>query len=110
MDFQASKPHSAACERNREPILAVLREHFADRRQVLEVGSGTGQHAVHFAAALPGLVWAYGYDAEGAGADWNGLEFCWGWKPAPRSPAAALLSANSCSFSLSVLTVCSLSP
>lgn len=51
------KPHSAACERNREPILAVLRKHFADRRHVLEIGSGTGQHAVHFAAALPHLVW-----------------------------------------------------
>ncbi len=51
------KPFSAACERNREPILAVLREHFADRKQVLEIGSGTGQHAVHFAAALPHLVW-----------------------------------------------------
>lgn len=51
------KPYSAACERNRDPILAVLREHFADRRRVLEIGSGTGQHAVHFAAALPQLVW-----------------------------------------------------
>lgn len=51
------KPFSAACERNREPILAVLKQHFSDRRQVLEVGSGTGQHAVHFAAALPHLVW-----------------------------------------------------
>jgi hypothetical protein len=51
------KPHAPACERNREPILAVLRTHFADRRRVLEVGSGTGQHAVHFAAALPQLIW-----------------------------------------------------
>ena len=51
------KPHAPACERNREPILAVLRTHFADRRRVLEIGSGTGQHAVHFAAALPQLVW-----------------------------------------------------
>jgi hypothetical protein len=51
------RPFSAACERNREPILQVLRRHFADRRSVLEVGSGTGQHAVHFAAALPQLVW-----------------------------------------------------
>ena len=51
------KPFSAACERNREPILAVVQQHFADRRQVLEVGSGTGQHAVHFAAALPQLIW-----------------------------------------------------
>ena len=51
------KPHSPACERNREPILAVLRTHFADRRQVLEIGSGTGQHAVHFAAAMRWLTW-----------------------------------------------------
>ncbi len=51
------KPHSPACERNREPILGVLREHFADRRRVLEIGSGTGQHAVHFAEALPQLSW-----------------------------------------------------
>lgn len=57
MDILPDKPFSAACERNREPILAVLRSHFADRRRVLEVGSGTGQHAVHFAAALPLLVW-----------------------------------------------------
>lgn len=51
------KPHAPSCERNREPILAVLREHFADRRAVLEIGSGTGQHAVFFAAALPWLTW-----------------------------------------------------
>jgi cyclopropane fatty-acyl-phospholipid synthase-like methyltransferase len=51
------KPFAPACERNRDPILAVLRTHFADRARVLEIGSGTGQHAVHFAAALPHLVW-----------------------------------------------------
>ena len=51
------RPFSAACERNREPILKVLRRWFADRREVLEIGSGTGQHAVHFAAALPQLAW-----------------------------------------------------
>ena len=51
------KPYSPSCERNREPILAVLREHFADRTRVLEIGSGTGQHAVHFAAAMPWLQW-----------------------------------------------------
>jgi hypothetical protein len=51
------KPHSAACERNREPILAVLREYFDDCRHVLEIGSGTGQHAVYFAAAMPEVIW-----------------------------------------------------
>ena len=51
------KPFSPSCERNREPILAVLRERFAARRRVLEIGSGSGQHAVHFAAAMPWLTW-----------------------------------------------------
>jgi SAM-dependent methyltransferase len=51
------KPFSPACERNQDAILAALREHYADRHRVLEVGSGTGQHAVHFALALPHLVW-----------------------------------------------------
>jgi cyclopropane fatty-acyl-phospholipid synthase-like methyltransferase len=50
-------PFSAACERNKEPILEVLRLRFADRTQVLEVGSGTGQHAVHFARQLGHLIW-----------------------------------------------------
>ena len=57
MRILPEKPWSGACERNRDAILNVLMEHFADRRRVLEVGSGTGQHAVHFAAALPRLVW-----------------------------------------------------
>ena len=50
-------PSAPATERNREPILAVLREAFAKRSRVLEIGSGTGQHAVYFAAALPRLCW-----------------------------------------------------
>ena len=57
MTTQNAKPHAPACDRNRDPILAVLRKHFADRHHVLEVGSGTGQHAVHFAAAMPWLAW-----------------------------------------------------
>ncbi|MCF7223697.1 DUF938 domain-containing protein [Marilutibacter chinensis] len=51
------KPFAPACERNREPILAVLERHLAGVREVLEIGSGTGQHAVHFAAAMPWLRW-----------------------------------------------------
>jgi cyclopropane fatty-acyl-phospholipid synthase-like methyltransferase len=54
---KTEKPYAPACDRNREPILAVLRDHFGDRSKVLEVGSGTGQHAAFFAAALPHLVW-----------------------------------------------------
>src|ERR1700690_2562171 len=50
-------PFSEACERNKAPILEVLRVAFADRAQVLEIGSGTGQHAGYFAAHLPYLTW-----------------------------------------------------
>ncbi len=50
-------PGSSACERNRDPILAVLRKYFAERMHVLEIGSGTGQHAEYFAAELPHLTW-----------------------------------------------------
>ena len=51
------KRFSDPCERNRDPILAVLRRVFADRTSVLEIGSGTGQHAAYFAPALPHLDW-----------------------------------------------------
>ena len=60
----SEKPDAPSCARNREPILEVLREHFADRRRVLEIGSGTGQHAVYFAAALPHLTWQASERAE----------------------------------------------
>ncbi|MBX3663572.1 MAG: DUF938 domain-containing protein [Burkholderiales bacterium] len=53
----AQRPWSEACERNRGPILEVLREAFAGATRVLEIGAGTGQHAVFFAAALPHLEW-----------------------------------------------------
>jgi cyclopropane fatty-acyl-phospholipid synthase-like methyltransferase len=49
--------HSEACERNKEPILQVLRGAFAESRRVLEIGGGTGQHAVYFARQLPQLTW-----------------------------------------------------
>ncbi|MHB1084567.1 MAG: DUF938 domain-containing protein [Thiobacillus sp.] len=52
-----NKPFSESCVQNRAPILAVLREVFADRSHVLEIGSGTGQHAVDFGAELPHLRW-----------------------------------------------------
>lgn len=51
------KPHAPSCDRNRDPILAVLRHHFAEVASVLEVGSGTGQHAVYFALKMTWLDW-----------------------------------------------------
>ena len=102
-----SRQFSAACERNRGPILAILRDAFADRRHVLEIGSGTGQHAVFFGAALPHLNWqtsdvpqnhpsiiAWQQEAELANVlpplalDVNGE-----WPP---SPFDAVFSANTC--------------
>ena len=50
-------PFSQACENNKQPILDVLEPLLAGHESVLEIGSGTGQHAVHFAAAMPGLTW-----------------------------------------------------
>ena len=50
-------PFSEACERNKGPILEVLRKVFSKTETVLEIGSGTGQHAVHFSKHLPHLVW-----------------------------------------------------
>lgn len=50
-------PFSQSCENNKAVILDVLRKAFADRREVLEIASGTGQHACHFAAHMPWLQW-----------------------------------------------------
>lgn len=52
-----SKKYAEACDRNRDPILSVLRILLADCKSVLEIGSGTGQHAVYFAEHMPHLVW-----------------------------------------------------
>lgn len=52
-----AKPYSEACEQNKAPILTVLREVFREPGLILEIGSGTGQHAVHFARELPHLDW-----------------------------------------------------
>jgi cyclopropane fatty-acyl-phospholipid synthase-like methyltransferase len=51
------KPYVEACERNRAPILEVLRVELASKSRLLEIGSGTGQHAVYLAPEFPGLLW-----------------------------------------------------
>jgi hypothetical protein len=55
--FANSAACSAAVARNREPILAVLKRVLPAQGIVLEIASGTGEHAVHFAAGLPHLTW-----------------------------------------------------
>lgn len=50
-------PCSEACERNKRPILAVLKEVFTVAGRLLEIGCGTGQHAIFFARNLPHLTW-----------------------------------------------------
>jgi cyclopropane fatty-acyl-phospholipid synthase-like methyltransferase len=50
-------PYSEACERNKQPILEVLQTVFPKQGNVLELGSCSGQHIVHFAPAFPGLTW-----------------------------------------------------
>jgi len=52
-----ARQHSPSAERNGAPILAVLREALPATGRVLEIASGTGEHAVLFAGALPGLDW-----------------------------------------------------
>ena len=51
------KPYSAACDNNRQPILEIIEVLFANCKEILEIGSGTGQHAVYFAEKLPHLIW-----------------------------------------------------
>jgi cyclopropane fatty-acyl-phospholipid synthase-like methyltransferase len=51
------KRHAPATARNRDPILAVLREVLPAHARVLEIASGSGEHAVHFAQHLPGVTW-----------------------------------------------------
>lgn len=51
------KLYSESCERNQEPILKILQEVLIKQQYVLEIASGTGQHAVYFGRALPHLSW-----------------------------------------------------
>jgi len=53
----SEKPFSQACDNNQQAIFAILERVFAQAQQVLEIGSGTGQHASYFAPRLPQLIW-----------------------------------------------------
>jgi hypothetical protein len=95
------KQFSEASERNRAPILAILKRVFKDRRHVLEIGSGTGQHAAYFAPELPHLVWQASDVAENLPGirEWVSepppieLDVNKEW---PRLDVDAIFSANTC--------------
>lgn len=95
------KPFSEASERNRGPILEILQRVFKDSKRVLEIGSGTGQHAAYFAAQLPHLVWQASDVAEHLPGirEWIAdpapieLDVDKDW---PRIEADAVFSANTC--------------
>ena len=55
--MQSKRKFSQACEQNKEPILNILQLVYKDCKTILEVGSGSGQHAVYFAKHLPHLKW-----------------------------------------------------
>ena len=75
-----NRRHAPATERNREPILDRLRAALPASGTVLEVASGSGEHAIHFAAALPGLVW------QPSDPDLSALASIRGWAEAARLP------------------------
>lgn len=93
------KPFSEPSERNREPILAVLKRVFSRAKKVLEIGSGTGQHAAYFAPELPHLAWQASDRAENLAdirqwvADPIELDVD---KPFPKVDADAVFTANTC--------------
>ena len=84
------KPYSPSCDRNREPILTVLRHHFADCTDVLEIGSGTGQHAVYFADALRHLQW----QTSDIAANLPGISAWLDEAGLPNTPAPVVLDLN----------------
>ena len=52
-----TKPYAESCEQNKDPIFKVIEPYLKDQKSVLEIGSGTGQHAVYFSQKLQHLIW-----------------------------------------------------
>lgn len=84
------RPFSQACENNKTAILEVLKSHFMQVDSVLEVGSGTGQHAVFFAQQLPHLQWQPADQAEYL----DGIEAWRSWAQLPNVLAPLTLNVN----------------
>ncbi len=56
-ELLATRPYAESCDENRDPILRAIAPRLGHCADLLEIGSGTGQHAVYFAPRLPHLVW-----------------------------------------------------
>lgn len=101
-----SKSFSQSCENNKQPILEQLAVYFRHCQHVLEIGSGTGQHAAFFAPRLPNLVWhtsdlpdnhasiSAWMTASGAQNIKPPIRFVIGQDPWPNLPIDAVFSAN----------------
>lgn len=101
-----TKQFSGSCERNQQPILEHLSRLFKDRQRVLEVGSGSGQHAVFFAKHLPHINW-HTSDTKANHTSINAwieefpsknlhspIEFLFGQQPWPAIAMDAIFTAN----------------
>lgn len=90
MHVPVEKPTAPSTQRNRDAILEVLRIQFAGRNRVLEIGSGTGQHAIYFAQALPFLSWQSSDRAENV----QGIQLWLDEAGLPNTPDPIILDVN----------------
>jgi SAM-dependent methyltransferase len=84
------RPFSQACANNQQPILEIIRPLFAGVDEVLEIGSGTGQHAAYFGAAMPHLRWQTSDRIE----NHPGIDAWRAWARLPNVPAPLVLDVN----------------
>ncbi len=85
-----ARPFSQACANNQQPILDIIRPLFAGLDEVLEIGSGTGQHAACFGAAMPHLRWRCSDRPE----NHAGIDAWRAWAGLPNVPAPLALDVN----------------
>lgn len=101
MSGNTELPDAPSCARNREPILEQLQRLLDNSRHVLEVGSGTGQHAVYFAPRLARLTWQTSDRAENL----PGIRAWLAARPAANLPAPLELDVSGEWPSLDVDTI-----
>ena len=85
-----ARPFSQACANNQQPILEIIRPLFAEVAEVLEIGSGTGQHAAHFGAEMPHLRW----QTSDRPANHPGIDAWRQWAKLPNVPAPLALDVG----------------